>query len=106
MNISISTPLTLTEQKVAVKKSTAFWEYLEYNRFGFTPAILVLVLCCSGIAAAMALKYSMIMLILVGASSLIVEALLIAIVSMRTVFFFAAIAILIDIFVYINFPLF
>ena len=65
---------------------TAFWEALEEGRFGFTPLFLVLAVCFGGIAAAVALPKSLVMLSVIALSTGLIEVLLISVSSMKTTF--------------------
>lgn len=62
--------------------ATTIWEYLEENRFGMTPLFLVFAVCLGGLAAAITIKYSLIMLSIVGLTKGMVEVLLIAVAPM------------------------
>ena len=87
---------SVTERKSTSINLTAFWDALEEGRFGFTPLFLVLAVCFGGIAAAVALPKSLLMLSLIALSTGLIEVLLIAVSSMRTTFWLLIVALLID----------
>ena len=86
---------------ISHSKSNAIWDYLEENRFGMTPVFLVFAACLGGFAAAVTIKYSLIMLAIVGLTTGLVEVLLIAVAPMKTTFWFLVAALLVDLFVFI-----
>ena len=90
-----------THRTVSLFNLTAFWDYLEENRFGMTPVFLVFAACLGGFAAAVTVQYSLILLAIVGLSTGLVEVLLIAVAPMRLTFWFLATAVLIDLFVFL-----
>ena len=96
----VSSPVQ-TRTAASNPKLTAFWEYLEESRFGTTPVFLVFAACLGGFAAAVTIKYSLIMLSIVGLTTGLVEVLLIAVAPMRTIFWFLVLAMAVDLFVFI-----
>jgi len=96
----ISAP-AVTRKTATWINTTAFWEYLEINRFGMTPVFLVLAACLGGFAAAVTIQYSLLMLSIVGLSTGLVEVLLIAVAPMRITFWFLVTAVMVDLFVFI-----
>ena len=80
---------------------TSFWDTLERDRFGMTPLFLVLAACLGGFAAAVSLKYSLLMLSIVGLTTGMVEVLLIAVAPMRVIFWFLVVAVMVDLMVFI-----
>lgn len=80
---------------------TAFFALLEKNRFGVIPTFLVFAACLGGFAAAVAVKYSLFMLAVIGLSTGLVEVMLIAVTPMRITFWFLVAALIIDLFVFI-----
>ena len=95
----VSTPVT-AKQEVRRFNMEPFWEYLEESRFGMTPLFLVIGVCLGGFAAAVAVQYSLLLLMLVGLSTGLVAIMLISVMSMRVTFWLLVTAILIDLFVY------
>ncbi len=105
MDTTFSTEFTSSHAKVSkvtsTNKAAAIWDYLEENRFGMTPVFLVFAACLGGFAAAVTIKYSLVMLSIVGLTTGIVEVLLIAVAPMRVIFWFVVLAMLVDLFVFI-----
>lgn len=100
---SPTTEISFERKSVEAKTATSgIWDYLEFNRFGFTPLILVSIVSLGGIAAATALGKSMALLLAVALTSGIVEAMLIAIVSMRMIFWWTVVALLFDLIVFVT----
>jgi hypothetical protein len=99
--IAFQAPATSVNIARRTKSMTAFWDTLERDRFGMTPVFLVLAACLGGFAAAVTVQYSILMLSIVGLSTLMVEVMLIAVAPMRITFWFLVAAVLIDLFVFI-----
>lgn len=90
-----------TETANAKSAFAAFLDELETSRYGFAPMILILTACLGGIAAAFAVQESEIKLMTVAVSTVMVEVLIIAVTPMRIVFWFAVVAVLVDLFAFI-----
>ncbi len=103
MDSTINTELVSSHvtSKTLSLNTKAFWETLERDRFGMTPLFLVLAACLGGFAAAVSLKYSLVILSIVGLTTGMVEVLLIAVAPMRVIFWFLVVAVLIDLLVFI-----
>ena len=80
---------------------TAFLNSLEEARFAVAPMLLVVMVCLGGIAAAFAAQISQLQLMAVSLTTVAIEVVVIALVPMRTIFWFTVIALLVDLFVFI-----
>jgi len=87
-----------TQNTVAVKSKAKsdFWAQVEFNRFGISPAILTIVVCISGFAAAFAITNGVIQLAFVGFPTAVFISCIIAISPMRVIFSLAFVTLIID----------
>jgi hypothetical protein len=91
--VSISSVKTNTLSK--------FWQNLETNRFGIIAMLLVVVVCIAGVAAAVAVQRSTFQLLAITLSTMAVEALVLAVMPMRSVFIASVISVVISLLVII-----
>src|SRR5687768_15105354 len=77
-----------------------FFNVLEEGRYGYGPLLLVIIVCLGGGAAALAVQKGEVQLLAVAFSTMAVEVLLVAVASMRLVFWFSVVALLVDLFVF------
>jgi hypothetical protein len=87
--------LVSTRTKSSVSTSD-FWKEAEYNRYGITPMILLVVVCIGGIAAAAA-GDSIPQLIIVSLATTLTLTTIIAVSPMKTIVAFSCVVLLIDI---------
>jgi hypothetical protein len=80
--------------------SPAFLASAEEMRFGIVPAILTVVICLSGIAAAVAAESGLGQLIMVGAPTAFFITTIIAVMPMRLIFSLALITVLMDLIIF------
>ena len=92
---------TVTQRAQATSTPANFFAELEAGRYGYGPMLLVVMVCLGGIAAAFAVQESEAKLMAVALSTVMVEILLVAVAPMRIIFWFAVVAFLIDLFVFI-----
>jgi hypothetical protein len=90
-----------TKSRVSTINLTPLWAALEFNRFGATPVFLTIAVCLGGIAAAVVLPVSILMLGIVGGTTALLLSTLIAIVPMRITFWLFILCLLVDLFVFI-----
>ena len=88
-------------QSVQKKTLTDFWKDVEFNRFGITPVLLLLVACIGGFAASYGAGDSAFRLGMVAFPSMVALALILAVAPMRIIFWSTAIAIILDMFILI-----
>lgn len=79
-----------------------FWEELEFHRFSFLPFLLVVMACVGGLAAAVAVGKSEWALLAVAFSTGAIEILIMSVSPMRWIVFTAAVALLVDLIVFIS----
>jgi hypothetical protein len=79
-----------------VSKTNSLWEEIEYNRFGITPFLLVIVACIGGFAGAFAILDSPLKLAIVVLSTGIAEALMLAVLPMRTIVIASCVSVVIS----------
>ena len=84
-----------------VAGTSDYWETLEATRYGFAPLILLIIACLGGIAAAFAVQDSEVKLLAVAATTTFVEVLIIAIAPMRMIVYASALALIVDLMVFI-----
>ena len=100
METLIKTNVLRTDIRVRKQTNTfspAFWATAEEMRFGIVPAILTVVVCLSGIAAAFAARLGVPELIIVGAPTALFLTTIIAVMPMRIIFALAVITTIVDI---------
>ena len=93
---------TAQKQKTAARTSVRFWEELEFNRFGFVALLLVVMVCTGGLAAAVAIGGSEWKLMAVAFCTVAVQFLVMIIAPMRAIVVATAIALLVDLFVFLT----
>src|SRR5258708_973975 len=93
---SFSSPSATAVKSISRTHTNAIWDYLEENRFGMTPVFLVFAACFGGFAAAVTIRYSLVLLCIVGLTTGLVEVLLIAVAPMKLTFWFLVAALLVD----------
>lgn len=89
--ISASNATTTFNDKVS-----AFWEALEFNRFGLTPLLVVVVACMGGIAGAFAIQASPVKLGIVVLSTGLAEASLLAVLPMKLIAIASTLAVIVS----------
>jgi len=102
--ISKSTSVNLgVKNEVSVNQKTVstFWQDMEDARFAITPIILTIMACVGGFAAAVAIQESWIQLAFVAFPATFALATILGVMPMRTVVYSAAVAVLIDIIIFI-----
>jgi hypothetical protein len=85
----------------SISESSPFWRELEFNRFGVVAFLLVLMACIGGLAAAVAVGESDWKLMAVAVTTGTVEVLIISVVPLRWIVFSAAVAMAVDLIVFI-----
>jgi hypothetical protein len=98
-NISISR--VQAQARTQSKTVSEFWETAEFNRFGIVPLALLLVVCIGALAGAVALQSGPVKLTLVTVPAAVVEALIIAVLPVRTIVIASAISMLVSLLVII-----
>ena len=105
MNTAVETHQPFMSVVVTERRTISWFEQLmadfETNRFGFAPMILVAMACLGGIASGFAVKGADWELMAVAVSTAMVEILVIALAPARMIFWFAVIAFLVDLYVFI-----
>jgi hypothetical protein len=90
-------------EAIAVKSNdtamTAIWQRAELGRFGFTPVILLIVISIAAIAGAAVLQESSFKLALVTLPAAVVEAMIIAVLPMRTIVLTSILSVIISLIV-------
>jgi len=77
-----------------------FWKMVEFNRYGITPLLLILMVCLSGIAAAFGAPDAL-QIGIVAFPCCIALALVLAIAPMKAIIYTSVIAIILDLFILI-----
>jgi hypothetical protein len=84
-----------------VKTQSLFWNNIEFNRFGIIPIILLIIGCIGGIAAAYGAQSDLVKLSMIAFPTIIALAMVLAVAPMRVIVFVSAIALLLDILVFV-----
>jgi len=90
---------TYTEVKSKSKAASTFWAQAEQTRFAVVPMFLLIVVCIGAICGATVLMESPFKLAIVVVSTSMVQAMIIAVLPIRTIAFAAAIATAVNILV-------
>lgn len=80
--------------------AAAFWESLEFNRFGIISILVVIIGCSGGIAASFGAGDSLVKLAMIAFPSIVSLALILAVAPMRVIFYMALLAITLDLLVF------
>ncbi|MFI5203151.1 MAG: hypothetical protein ACHQF2_01550 [Flavobacteriales bacterium] len=91
--VATETKTKTPETKVAT--SSTFWEDAEYNRYGITPLILLIVVCMGGIAAATA-GNTVIELLAISYTTVFSLTTIIAVSPMKVIISVCSIALFVD----------
>jgi hypothetical protein len=89
------------QAQLIVTRQSKFWNSLEFNRFGLIPLLLLIVGCIGGIAAAYGAQASILKLSMIAFPTIISLAMVLAVAPMRIIAFVSAIAILLDVAVFL-----
>ncbi len=82
------------------KGTAAFWESLEFNRFGIISVLVVIIGCSGGIAASFGAGDSILKLAMIAFPSIISLALILAVAPMRAICYVALLAIVCDLLIF------
>jgi len=80
--------------------TAAFWERLEFNRFGIISMLVVIIGCSGGIAASFGAGDSIVKLAMIAFPSIISLALILAVAPMRAIVYMALLAIALDLLIF------
>jgi hypothetical protein len=80
-------------------RTSAFWEALEFNRYGIIAMVLVIIGCAGGIAVAFGAGASLFEISLVAFPTIVTLAIVLAVSPMKMIVWASMIAILMDIIV-------
>jgi phage shock protein PspC (stress-responsive transcriptional regulator) len=83
------------------RQVSAFWDSMEFSRFGIIAILVVFIGCTGGIAASFGAGDSLIKLAMIAFPSIISLALILAVAPMRVIFYVSLIAVLMDILTFI-----
>ncbi len=98
METSIQSSLLRTHDSVATKKKTLkFWEEAEFNRYGISATIIVIIGCMGGIAAAFGTGGNMINTMIVSFPTTLCLAFILSVSPMRLIIVTSTFAVLIDV---------
>ena len=95
ISVSVNRPTSIASK-------SRFWEELEFHRFSFVPFVLVVMACIGGLAAAVAVGKSDWALLAVAFSTGAIEILIMSVAPMRWILFSTAVALLVDLVVFIS----
>ena len=88
-------------QKSTTKGMAAFWDTLEFNRFGIISMLVVILGCVGGMAASFGAGADALKLGMIAFPTIISLALILAVAPMKTITYLSAVAIVLDIIVLI-----
>ncbi len=104
METSITSNRTKSTIRIVRAESTtvsAFWDTLEFNRFGIISMLVVILGCIGGIAAAYGAQADTLKLALIAFPTIISLALVLAVAPMRVILYLSGVAVLLDLIVLI-----
>lgn len=99
---SVHANISLNQTQVKQNSNAEFWKKAEFNRYGISPMVLLIIGILGGVAAASGIMDSWVKLAAVAFSSTITLALVLAVSPMRVIIISSAIAVLIDLLVIIS----
>jgi hypothetical protein len=90
-----------TSNSVTAERSTtngmnAFWEMLEFNRFGIISMLVVILGCVGGMAASFGAGADALKLAMIAFPTIISLALILAVAPMKTITYLSVIAVILD----------
>lgn len=92
-----------TAEKVTATAAplSEFWKMVEFNRYGITPLLLILMVCMSGIAAGFGAPGDALQIGIVAFPCCIALALILAVAPMKAIIYTSVVALVLDLFVLI-----
>ncbi|MCD6019209.1 MAG: hypothetical protein K0S53_2330 [Bacteroidetes bacterium] len=81
--------------------TTAFWDKMEFNRFGIISILVVFIGCIGGIAAAYGAQDNALKIALIAFPTIISLALVLAVAPMRAIIYLSGVAVLLDLIILI-----
>ena len=104
METSITSNRTKSTIRIVSAESTtvsAFWDTLEFNRFGIISMLVVILGCIGGIAAAYGAQDNALKIALIAFPTIISLALVLAVAPMRAITYLSSVAIILDLIILI-----
>ena len=92
---------SVSSTKSVSGKESAFWEKLEFSRFGIISMLVVVLGCVGGMAASFGAKDDVVKLGMMAFPTIISLALILAVAKMRIIVYVSIIAIILDLIVLI-----
>lgn len=88
-------------EKIRSTTVSAFWDTLEFNRFGIISMLVVILGCTGGIAAAFGAQDNALKIALIAFPTIISLALVLAVAPMRAIMYLSTVAIILDLIILI-----
>jgi hypothetical protein len=100
MNTAFKTQTLHAGSKSVAKtqaKTSAFWQSMEYNRYGLTPIIIIAVICLGSVAAGVAnTTMDAAKIVTVSMAAVLTLTSILAVLPMKVIAYLSALSILID----------
>jgi hypothetical protein len=90
-----------TNERSTTNSMTAFWEMLEFNRFGIISMLVVILGCMGGMAASFGAGANALKLAMIAFPTIISLALILAVSPMKGIMYLSVIALILDLIVLI-----
>lgn len=88
-------------EKVSSSTTNAFWEKMEFSRFGIISMLVVFLGCVGGMAASYGAQDNTLKLALIAFPTIISLALVLAVAPMRAILYLSGVAVLLDLIILI-----
>ncbi|MBC7694519.1 MAG: hypothetical protein H7141_03640 [Burkholderiales bacterium] len=95
------TKSTIKLVKAESTTASAFWDTIEFNRFGIISMLVVILGCIGGIAAAYGAQDNALKIALIAFPTIISLALVLAVAPMRAIIYLSSVAIILDLIILI-----